>query len=215
MDERPARVLIADDHAPTRAGVRWALERDSYTICSEVGDAEGAIAAAIRERPDICLVDVNMPGNGIKAVRGIVAAVPETVVVMLTVSRDDNDLFDALRAGAHGYLLKDIEPERLPHALRAVLEGEAALPRSLTLKVIDEFRNREKRRHLPLVGRRSIELTEKEWDVLDLMRGGCTTAEIAQRMFVTPATVRTHIAAILHKLQVSSRAEALKLMDGG
>ena len=112
-------VLIADDHPATRAGVRLALERGGFVVCAEVPDGPSAIEAALRERPDVCLLDINMPGNGIEATKAIVRQLPETAVVMLTVSRSDADLFDALRAGASGYLLKDTDPARLPHALRA------------------------------------------------------------------------------------------------
>jgi DNA-binding NarL/FixJ family response regulator len=132
---------------------------------------------------------------------------------MLTVSRDDSDLFDALRAGAQGYLLKDTDPVRLPHALRGVLAGEAALPRALVARVIDEFRDRGRRKKLTFANRRGVELTSREWEVLDLMYQKLSTAEIAERLFVSQVTVRSHIAAILKKLRVDSREEALKLME--
>ena len=208
------RVLVADDHPPTRAGVRAALEKEgSFTVCAEEPDGDSAVEAARRERPDVCLLDINMPGDGIKAAETISRELPETAVVMLTVSRADEDLFDALRAGASGYLLKDIDPERLPHALRGVLEGEAALPRRLVALLIEEFRERRRRRRIPLVGRRSVELTDREWEVLDLMRDGLPTEEIAARLFISPVTVRTHVSSILRKLQVPTREEALKLLE--
>jgi DNA-binding NarL/FixJ family response regulator len=99
------RVLIADDHPPTRAGVRSILEEDGFEVVAEAGDAPSAVSAAESLRPDVCLIDIHMPGNGISAVGQIAASVPETAIVMLTVSRHDDDLFDALRAGASGYLL--------------------------------------------------------------------------------------------------------------
>ena len=136
---------------------------------------------AIEVKPDIALLDVNMPGSGIKAAEEIVIALPATMVVMLTVSRDDDDLFAALRAGASGYLLKDTDPERLPFALRGVLEGEAALPRGLVARLIEEFRTRGKRRRLPLMRQRGVELTEREWEVLEFLHDGLSTAEIAEQ----------------------------------
>jgi DNA-binding NarL/FixJ family response regulator len=205
------RVLIADDHPMTRVGVRLALERGGFEVCAEAGDALGAVEAAERERPDICLLDIQMPGSGIWAAQEIATHVPETAIVMLTVSRSDSDLFDALRAGASGYLLKDTDPERLPFALRGVLEGEAALPRHLVALVIDEFRERGRRR--PLLKRRGVVLTDREWEVLELMSQGHSTFEIADRLFIEPVTVRTHVSAILKKLQVSSRKEALQLLE--
>ena len=196
MNGEPVRVLVADDHPPTRAGVRTALQRDSFVVCAEVGDARGAIDAALRERPDVCLLDIHMPGSGIRAAEQITRQLPET-----------------LRAGACGYLLKDIDPTRLPLALRGVLEGEAALPRRLVALLIEEFRERKRKRRVPLVGRRSVELTDREWEVLELMRQGLATEQIAERLFISPVTVRTHVSAILRKLQVPTREEALALLD--
>jgi DNA-binding NarL/FixJ family response regulator len=208
------RVLVADDHPPTRAGVRAALEQQgTFTVCAEAPDGDGAVEAARRERPDVCLLDIHMPGDGIRAAETISRELPDTAVVMLTVSRADEDLFDALRAGASGYLLKDIDPARLPHALQGVLDGEAALPRRLVALLIEEFRERRRRRRIPLVGRRSVELTDREWEVLDLMRDGLPTDEIAARLFISPVTVRTHVSAILRKLHVTTREDALKLLE--
>jgi len=206
------RVLIADDHAPTRLGVRSALEEADFDVCAEAATAPAAIEAALEERPDLALLDVHMPGNGIFAARHILAALPSTAVVMLTVSHDDTDLFEALLAGAKGYLLKDIDPQRLPHALRDVLDGEAALPRGLVAKLIAEFRHRDStgvRPHGALAT-----LTTREWDVLDLMRQGLTTAQIATHLFVSPVTIRTHVSAILHKLHVANRDAAVHIFDG-
>jgi DNA-binding NarL/FixJ family response regulator len=209
------RVLLADDHPPTRAGVRYTLEHAGMVICAEAGDAAGAVEAAIREKPDLCLIDVHMPGSGIAATKAITDALPETSVIMLTVSRDDNDLFDALRAGASGYLLKDMDPDRIPNALLGVLAGEAALPRTLLIRVMDEFRERGRRRRVSLAGRKTADLTDREWEVLHLLRDGATTAEIANRLFVSQATVRSHVAAVLRKLKVKDRREAIELFDEG
>jgi DNA-binding NarL/FixJ family response regulator len=208
------RVLIADDHPPTRAGVRAALERSDFVVCVETSDADSAIDAARRERPDVCLLDIHMPGNGIRAAEVIARQVPETAVVMLTVSRTDTDLFDALRAGASGYLLKDVDPARLPLALHGVLNGEAALPRRLVALLIEEFRERRRTRRVPVIGRRGVILTDREWEVLEAMRNGLSTEEIAERLFISPVTVRTHVSAILRKLQVPSRERAVALVDG-
>jgi DNA-binding NarL/FixJ family response regulator len=206
-------VLIADDHHPLRAGIRESLEEGGFSVCAEVADAERAVALAVRECPDVCLLDVHMPGSGIRAAQRIGELLPDTVVVMLTISRNDTDLFDSLRAGAAGYLLKDTDPARLPHALRGVLEGEAAIPRELVARMVDEFRERGRRRRLPLVGRRGAELTSREWEVLDLLAGDLTTAQIAARLAVSPVTVRRHVSAILRKLEVQDRAAAVRLLD--
>lgn len=183
-------------------------------VAAEAGDATAAVAAALRERPDICLLDVRMPGGGIRATIGIVAAVPDTTVVIYTASQTDADLFDALRAGASGYLLKDTDPARLPLALLGVLRGEAALPRTLVARLIEEFRERERRRRLPLRGRRGVDLTSREWEVLELMRQGLTTAQMAERLYVSQVTIRTHVSSILRKLRVPDRAAAIRLLEG-
>lgn len=208
-----ARVLVADDHPPTRAGVRLALEGHGFSVCAEAADAAAAVDAAMRECPDVCLLDVRMPGSGIAAAAEIASRLPETAVVMLTVSRDDADLFDALRAGAVGYLLKDIDPARLPVALRGVLEGEATLPRGLVTRLVEEFEARSRRRRLVIRPAPDERLTAREWDVLELLRGGHTTAEIAQRLAIAPVTVRRHVSEILRKLRVPDREAALRLLE--
>jgi DNA-binding NarL/FixJ family response regulator len=206
-------VLVADDHAPTRAGVRAALEAQGFRVCAEAADADGAVEAALRERPDVCLLDIRMPGSGIAAAATISARIPKTAIVMLTVSHDEADFFDALRAGAAGYLFKDTDPRRLPVLLRGVIEGEGVLSPGLVAKLIEEFRERGRRRRLHLPGSRGVELTSREWEVLNLLRQGLTTAQISKRLFIEEVTVRTHISAILRKLRVPDRRSALRLLD--
>jgi DNA-binding NarL/FixJ family response regulator len=204
------RVLIADDHAPTRGDLREVLEEDGrFEVCAEAADAPAAVDAAVRERPDLCILDIRMPGRGVAAAWEIAARLPETKVVMLTVSEDDADLFAALRAGASGYLLKGIDPARLPHALQDVIEGQSAIPRALVGRLVGEFRDRGPRRR-SLVGDEA-QLTSREWQVLDLLRQELTTAEIARRLVLSQATVRSHVAAILRKLDVPDRAAAIRL----
>jgi DNA-binding NarL/FixJ family response regulator len=183
------RIVIADDHAPTRAGIRAVLEEDGFDVCGEAASADAAVELALEERPAVCLLDINMPGGGIAAAGAISERLPETAIVMLTVSRDDADLFDALRAGAAGYLLKDIDRRQLPSDLRGVLAGEAPLPRALVTKLIEEFRDRGRRRKLLL-------------------------AEIASRLFIAEVTVRTHVSSILKKLRVPTREAAVELLRG-
>jgi DNA-binding NarL/FixJ family response regulator len=207
------RVLIADDHLPTRQGVRLALEGHGFEICAEAADAADAVASARQVRPDLCLLDIRMPGNGISAAAAIAGDVPESAVVMLTVSRDDDDLFAALRCGASGYLLKDVDAPQLRTALSAVVRGEATLSGTLVARVIDEFRDREQGGHVRRLRRRGPQLTAREWLVLELLRDGLTTVEIAVQLFVEPVTVRGHISSIMRKLRVRSRAEAIRLLE--
>jgi DNA-binding NarL/FixJ family response regulator len=211
----PVRVLVADDHPSARAGVRAALEEDrDFAICAEASDSPSAIQAALNERPDICLLDIHMPGGGIRAAEQISERVPDTTVIMLTVSDSDADLFDSLRAGAAGYLMKDTDPLRLPLALKAALRGEGVVPRGLVGNMIEEFRERGRRR-VPLGNRTVARLTSRERQILDLLAQDLTTAEIARKLFISPVTVRRHIADMLKKLRVPDRASAVRLLDEG
>jgi two-component system nitrate/nitrite response regulator NarL len=208
------RVVIADDHPPTRAAVRRALEAGSCEVAAEASDARGAVAAALELKPDVCLLDIHMPGGGIAAAREITRVLPDTAVVMLTASRDDEDLFAALRAGASGYLLKDMEPGRLCSAMHGVLAGEAVLPRHLVLTIAGQFQAAPRRRFRVPNRPTAAQLTEREAEVLELMSDGLSTEEIASRMFVAAVTVRTHIRAILKKLRVPDRESAIRLSRG-
>ena len=207
------RVLIADDHVPIRAGVRAALEAGGLEVCGEAASADAAIEQALRERPDVCVLDIHMPGNGIRAAAKIKAALPDTAVVMLTVSQNDPDLFDAVKAGASGYLLKDMDPEALPRALERVIAGEAVFPGTLVARLVAEFRTRERRGRVSLARRSKQDLTSREWEVLECLREGMSTAEVAKRLFVSQTTVRRHVGAILKKLQVPDRISAVRVAD--
>jgi DNA-binding NarL/FixJ family response regulator len=209
------RVLLADDHVPTRDDIRRSLEADGrYVVCAEAGDAPVAIESALRERPDLCILDVRMPGGGVAAAWEISARLPTTKIVMLTISSDDRDLFAALRAGASGYLLKDMDPAGLPDALGDVLNGEAALPPALVARVIGEFRDRSPRRRVihPRTGYET--LTSREWQVLELLRQDLSTAAIARRLVLSPVTVRSHVNNILRKVRAPSREALLRDFDG-
>jgi DNA-binding NarL/FixJ family response regulator len=211
--ERLPRVLIADDHAPSREDIQRALERDQrFSVCASVADAAGAIQAAVRERPDACLLDIRMPGDGLAAAWEIAARLPQAKIVMLTVSDNDADLFAALRAGAHGYLLKTMNLRRLPDALDGVLAGEAAMPPALVARVLEQFRGREPRWRQPVADDSSGgRLTSREWEVLALLTQGLSTSEIAQRLNLSDSAVRVHISAIVRKLGVPDRAAAMDL----
>lgn len=206
------RVLIADDHAPTRVGVRSALERGNCVVCAEAASAAGAIDAALRERPDVCLIDVRMPGNGIHAAAEITRQLPDTTVVMLTVSGDTADIMDAISAGAMGYLLKDMDPSQLPAAVRSAAAGEAPIAGSVTARLLDELRRRGSRTGLFGADGHRAHLTNREWDVFELVADGLSTAEIARRLFIDPITVRRHISDLMRKTNVKSREELGQLL---
>jgi DNA-binding NarL/FixJ family response regulator len=206
------RVVIADDHAPTRAGVKQALEADGCQVVAALADGPKAVAAALEERPDVCLLDIHMPGGGIRAASEITSALPDTAVVMLTASRDDEDLFDALRAGASGYLLKDMDPDRLGAALRGVMAGEAALPRSLALKVMRQLQSPGRRVFRTSKNSAVARLTSRETEVLEMMADGLSTEQIADKLFIGKVTVRTHVSNVLKKLRVPDRESAVRLV---
>ncbi|MEI8412685.1 MULTISPECIES: response regulator transcription factor [unclassified Kribbella] len=211
MNPEPHRVVMADDHPRLRAHIRQALEAGGFEVCAEAANGPEAVRFTQEHQPDVVLLDIHMPGGGIRAAAEIARLLPEIAIVMLTVSRDDNDLFDSLRAGASGYLLKDTDPDRLPAALRGVLSGEAAIPRSLVARILDEFREPGRRR----LGRRSKAaglLTSREWEVMALLGEGLTTDDVAKRLFLSPTTVRVHISSVLRKLRVKDRQSAIDLL---
>ncbi|MET9316161.1 response regulator transcription factor [Kribbella sp. NPDC003505] len=211
MSADPRRVVMADDHPQLRAHIRHALEAGGFEVCAEAGTGPEAVRLAQEHRPDVVLLDIHMPGGGIRAAAEIARLLPAIAIVMLTVSRDDDDLFDSLRAGASGYLLKDTDPDRLPAALRGVLSGEAAIPRSLVARILDEFREPGRRR----LGRRSRPaslLSSREWQVMALLAEGLTTDEVAKRLFLSPTTVRVHVSSVLRKLRVKDRQAAIDLL---
>jgi DNA-binding NarL/FixJ family response regulator len=209
---RRLRVLIADDHRPTRDDLRRVLaDSSAFDICAVVPNAAQAVQAAVLKRPDVCLLDIRMPGSGIAAAWEISARLPQVKIVMLTVSDDDADLFAALRAGADGYLLKTMNFNRLPDALAGVCSGEAAMQRTLVARVLERFRGQEPRwRQVlgsePAGGR----LTSREWEVLELLTRGRSTAEIAQRLVISASAVRVHVSSIVRKLKAADRVAVIE-----
>ena len=213
MREGRPRVLIADDHQGIRVGVRDALEVGGCEVVGEADTAYGAVDLARHLAPDACLLDIAMPGGGLWALREIVGFAPHIRCLMLTVSDSSTDLFEALEAGAAGYLLKDIAPAKVPEAVRAALRGESVLSGELTARVVEAMRAASVTVG-PVVNARGrpITFTAREADVLELLVAGATTAEIAAQLVVRQITVRRHVADALHKLQVGSRDEGVALL---
>jgi two-component system nitrate/nitrite response regulator NarL len=204
--------VIADDHAPTREEIGRALEADPrFRVCGEAVDAAGAVDAALRERPEICLLDVRMPGSGLAAAWEIGSRLPTTKVVMLTVSEEDHDLFVALSAGVAGYLLKSIDRRRLPHALWDIQQGVFTMPRQLMGPVVERFRGSAAPRRSLAVDHFDAGLTSREWQVLDLLARGLSTRDVAAKLCITPIGVRVHTNAIVKKLGARDREEALEV----
>jgi DNA-binding NarL/FixJ family response regulator len=187
------RLLIAE-RAAMRAGIQIGLAGRAQ-ICAEAGDAQHAIRAAKREQPDVCLVGRDIPGGGLAAVRGICRAAPESAVVMLAEISDADDLLDAVRAGAVGYVPGGLDAARLGKIVDAIQAKEAIVPRALVLELLLELRG----------GARGA-LTQREAQVLAMLRRGHSTASMAERLNIKPVTVRRHISGLVHKLGVENRA---------
>jgi DNA-binding NarL/FixJ family response regulator len=201
-------VVIADDHPVIRLGVRMALIRGGFNVVAEAASRASAVSAVLRERPDLCLLDLSMPGGGVEAAERIADLAPATSVVILTVSSDTNDVLAALRAGAVGYLTKDTSPARLPAALCGVLNGEAALPRALFGRVLRESREFTAIPRRPAcVG--EVVLTDREFEILGLLHSGLTTVEVGKVLALSPITVRRHVSTAVAKLGVADREAAL------
>jgi DNA-binding NarL/FixJ family response regulator len=189
-----------------------AVDGHGFTLCADVADADDAVTAAVRERPDLCLIDASLPGGGVAAAEQISTQAPNAAIVMLSGSADEDELFACVRAGARGYLSKDMDPARLPFALHGVLRGEAALPRPLVARVLEEVRTRERGRHAGELARLGVELTQREREVLDLLERGLQTSEMAERLSISTVTVRRHLSSILRKLHAPDRAAALRII---
>jgi two-component system NarL family response regulator len=204
-------VVLVEDQQLVRTAVRRLLEADGFQILAEAADAAAGTEAVLRESPDLCLMDVGIPGGGIAATREIGRRAPKTTVVMLTASAEHEDVIDSIRAGAAGYLLKGMNPARLARALRGVLGGEAAIPRPLMAQLITELQTQGRRR--TLVGKDGrAKLTGRESEVLELMCDGLSNPAIAKRLSISPVTVRRHSSEVVRKLGVRDRAEAIALV---
>jgi DNA-binding NarL/FixJ family response regulator len=201
------RVLLVDDHILFRKGVAAVLSaRPDLQVIGEAGDGEEAIARAREMVPDVILMDINMPGcGGLEAVRSIKQELPHVHIIMLTVSSNDRDLFTAIKNGADGYLLKNLEPAQLHEMMDCVIRGEAPVSSSLAAKILSEFREpgKETNSH-PVRG----DLTEREIDVLELIVEGRTNKEIADTLSIAEDTVKIHLRNILEKLHLQNRIQA-------
>jgi len=204
-------VLLCDDQALVRVGLRKILDAEpEITVVGEAADGEDAIAEARRQRPDLVLMDIRMPVlDGIEATRRIVLAQPATRVMILTTFGLDEYVYEALRAGASGFMLKDAPPEEIAAAVRIVAAGEALLAPAVTRAVIEELARREPpppplRRPVALA-----ELTPREREVFELLARGHSNAEICEQLVVSEATTKTHVARILQKLGLRDRIQAV------
>ena len=205
----PARVLIAAADPLVRRALQSVLAAPEFELVSETANANEALAVAREHSPHVALVDVILEdGDGLETAGRIVREAPNTRVIVLSASDDDEKALRALRNGARGYLRKDIELDALPRAVNGVIRGEAAISRRLSMNVIEELRKTPS----PGPGMRPTvsELTPREWQVLDLLTTGASTADIAVDLVLSPETVLTHVKNILKKLGVHSRRDAIR-----
>jgi DNA-binding NarL/FixJ family response regulator len=209
-EANPIRVLIVDDHALFRRGLEMVLGQESdIEVVGEAADGAEAVTMASEMAPDIVLMDVRMPRRGgIDATSAIKQSVPSAKIVMLTISDEEADLYDAIKAGAMGYLLKEISIDEVAADIRAVYNGQSLISPSMASKLLSEFasmiKNKDDRPQLP-----TPRLTEREMEVLRLVAKGLNNRDIAKQLYISENTVKNHIRNILEKLQLHSRMEAV------
>ncbi len=205
--EAPLRVLLVDDHALVRSAIRQALTAEDVEVIGEAATAEEALDLAPRLRPDVLLLDIDLPGlNGIEAVRELAPRLPATRIVMLTVSTDRRDLLDAIRHGAAGYLTKDLSGDALLRAVRGLRRGDLPMSRVHAAQVLEHLTRTAR----PAEGDDELAslLSSRELEVLRLLADGMTDREIATALAISPRTVESHVSNLLRKLGVRNRAEA-------
>jgi DNA-binding NarL/FixJ family response regulator len=202
------RVLLADDHALFRAGIASLLKAWGMEVVGQAADGIEAIELTRQLKPELVLMDVRMaPCNGLEATRVIKTELPDVKVVIVTVSEDDHDLFEAVKSGAEGYLLKDMSEEELSSTLEKVSAGEPALSPGLAARILDEFARMAREGAGKPAGAES-ELTDREREVLRLVADGATNREIASQLYISQNTVSFHMKNILAKLHLKNRAQA-------
>jgi len=212
---RPLRVMLVDDHALVRSAVRGALEAPDIQVVAEASSAEAAFDEALRTRPDILLLDVDMPGmSGLQLIRELRPRLPETKIVMLSVSGDDRTVVEAMRHGAAGYLTKDLGPEALQRTIRGIRAGDLPMSRRMAARTLRQFVTGD------LHGVGADEsllglLSSRELEVLSHLADGMTDREIAAALVISPRTVETHVGNVLRKLGVRNRAEAARTYREG
>ena len=208
-------MLVAASYPAMRAGIRLVLEENGFEVCAEASDARSAAAAALRERPEICLVHINLggEGDGIAAAALVKERTPATATIVLARVPDVDELVDALRAGASGYVPESAGAEGIARAVEVVRRGDPAIPRELLGALAEEFRARGLRRRVSRSGRTAVELTRRQSEVLELLRQGLSTAEIAKRLRIAPVTVRRHVGLAMGKLAAEDRAAAMRILD--
>ncbi|MDP2693271.1 MAG: response regulator transcription factor [Gallionella sp.] len=206
---KPIRILIVDDHTLLRSGIKLALQRhEGFEVVGEAGDGLEGIKRAKQLKPDVVLLDLHMPGtSGLEALRVLVEDVPETQVVMLTVSEDAEDLLETLRAGARGYLLKNIDTEFLLESIRRAAHGESVMSPQMAHKLADSLRAPPKE-SAAVVDVNPGKLSPREREIIVMLAHGASNKEIARVLNLSESTIKIHVQGILRKLNIAKRVQA-------
>jgi two-component system, NarL family, nitrate/nitrite response regulator NarL len=208
---RVMRVMLVDDHALVRSAVSQALSAPDIEVVGQAGSADEALELAPQLRPDIMLLDIDLPGmNGVQLLRELAPRLPDTKIIMLTVSTSRRDLVDAVRHGAAGYLTKDLSPDALQRSVRGIRHGDLPMSRSMAAQVVAELSSRPQQSSPEGSDPDLATLSRREDEVLRLLAEGLTDREVAKRLVISPRTVETHVSSILRKLGVRNRAEAAR-----
>lgn len=206
----PIRVMLVEDHALVRAAIRGALEAPDIEVVAEEASAEAAYESAMALRPEVILLDIDLPGlSGLQLVRELAPRLPESKIVMLSVIGEDRAVVEAMRFGAAGYLTKDLGPEALQRAVRGLRSGDLAMSRAMAARTLRQFIDRGGRGSADVSDLLGV-LSRRERDVLERLADGLTDREIGDALVISPRTVETHVSSILRKLGVRNRAEAAR-----
>lgn len=211
--EKPIQVMLVDDHVFWRRGVQQIVDAETdMSVVAEASDGQEAIARAIAANPDIILMDVNMPKiSGVEATRSISESLPDVRIVMLTVSDTDENLFESIKAGAVGFLTKDVSPDDVTTAIRETMQGESSLSPFVAARMVKYIQ----RGGLEQARKAPTNLTEREDEILRLIARGARDREIAEQLFISESTVKKHVQNVLRKLHARNRVEAVSYLDPG
>jgi DNA-binding NarL/FixJ family response regulator len=211
--EKPIQVMLVDDHVFWRRGVQQIVDAEpDMSVVAEASDGQEAVSRALAASPDIILMDVNMPKvSGVEATRSISEALPDVRIVMLTVSDTDENLFESIKAGAVGFLTKDVSPDDVTAAIRETMQGESSLSPFVAARMVKYIQ----RGGLEQARKPPTNLTEREGEILRLIARGARDREVAEQLFISESTVKKHVQNVLRKLHARNRVEAVRYMDPG